>query len=301
MAEPAVAPEPTPDPAPAPDPAPTPAPEPAPTVVAGGDQDGGKVIWPEDWRSQMSGGDAEVAEHLGRNAEPGLIGPALVEAKNKIRGADIRTPFPEEGTDEDKAAWRKGNAVPAEAAGYFEGLPEGIEIGEEDKAGMETLAEAMHAANAPAGAVHAAMGAYYKHVEAVMAAQAESDIASKKATDDALHELYGNEFRRNINDLGAWLGSAGDEVKANILGSRMPDGTPLGNDPGFLKFMVAQMREINPLATVPGLGGGDPAAALGDEIAAIEKVMQTDNRVYRADAKMQARYLELIQARDARK
>ncbi|KKK71152.1 hypothetical protein LCGC14_2916780, partial [marine sediment metagenome] len=41
------------------------------------------------------------------------------------------------------------NGVPAEAAGYFEKLPEGMEIGEGDKAGMEKLAEAMHAIHAP--------------------------------------------------------------------------------------------------------------------------------------------------------
>ncbi|KKK56563.1 hypothetical protein LCGC14_3063280, partial [marine sediment metagenome] len=130
------------------------------------------------------------------------------------------------------------------------------------------------------------------------AERAEMDKDSKKATDDELHELYGAEFRRNINDLNAWLGTAGEDVKNSILKSRMPDGTPLGNDPGFIKFMVGQMRDMNPLVTVPGLGAGDLALALADEIAAIEKVIQNDNKTYRADKKMQARFLELIQARD---
>ena len=49
--------------------------------------------------------------------------------------------------------------------------------------------------------------------------------------------------------------------------------------------------------TVPGLGGSDPAAVLDDEIAAIEKTIQTDNRAYRADKVMQARYLTLLEAR----
>ncbi len=105
-------------------------------------------------------------------------------------------------------------------------------------------------------------------------------------------------MRRNVNDLTAWLGTAGDEVKANVLNARTPDGTKLGNDPEFIKWMVGQMRDMNPLVTVPGLGAGDPGLALADEIAAIEKTIQTDNKAYRADPKMQARYLELLSARD---
>ncbi|KKL81814.1 hypothetical protein LCGC14_1990980 [marine sediment metagenome] len=65
--------------------------------------------------------------------------------------------------------------------------------------------------------------------------------------------------------------------------------------------MIGQMRTINPLVTVPGLGGGDPVAALDDEIAGIEKTMKTDFKAYSADKAMQARYLTLLEARDKRK
>ncbi len=268
------------------------------TTADGGEADGGNVIWPEDWRSRMSGGDDKVAEELGRYAEPGLVGPALVEAKNKIRSADVRTPFPDEASDDDKAEWREKNGVPAEAAGYFEKLPEGVTVGDEDKAGMDKLAAAMHAEHAPPSTVHAAMGAYYQHVEDVEAERAEMDAADKKSTDDELHELYGPDFRRNMNDLTAWVESGGDEVKEAVLKARMPDGTPLGSYPPYIKFMIKEMRGINPLVTVPGLGGGDPALALSDEIAKIEKFIQTNNKEYRTDKTMQARYLTLIQARD---
>ena len=306
MTDAAGAPDPDPTPEPAPDTAPTPAPAPDPapdggTAGDGGEPDGGNVIWPENWQSLMAGGDKKVAEEMGRYAEPGLIGHALVEAKNKIRSMDVRTPFPDEGSTTDQNKWRKDNGIPKEAAGYLENLPDGLKIAEEDKQGMDTLAEAMHASHAPANFTHAAMGAYYKHVENILAEQAERDAKGKKDTDDALHELYGGDFRRNVNDLGAWLDSAGEGVKAKILSARAPDGMELGNDPEFLKFMIGQMRLINPLVTVPGLGGSDPAAALEDEIAAIEKTMRMDNKAYRADKAMQGRYLELLAARDKHK
>ncbi len=303
-ADPAPEPTPTPDPAPTPDPSPAPDPAaPAPT----GDSDApdaGNVIWPVKWREEIAGTDDKDGKRLsrlGRFDQPSKIFDSFLELEQTHKKADIRSPFPEEGNDKDKAKWRKNNSVPDEAAGYLEKLPEGMKIAEEDKAGMETLTQAMHAIHAPAGTAHAAMGAYYKHIENVLAQRAEDDVKSKKDTDDALHELYGVDFRRNINDLDAWLGAAGEQVKTNILSSRMPDGTPLGNDPDTLKWLIGQMRTINPLMTVPGLGAGDPVVALDDEIATIEKTIQTDNAAYRADKKMQARYLTLLQAREKRK
>lgn len=277
----------------------------ADTAAGGGDGGGPPVTaWPDKWREQMAGADDKDGKRLtrlGRFDEPGKIFDSMLEVEKKYKSSDIRSPFPEEGNDKDKAKWRKDNAVPAEAGGYFEKLPDGLVIGEEDKPGMDVLAEAMHAKHAPADNVHTAVGVYYKLRENALAAQAEADAQDKKDTDDALNELYGADFRRNINDLGAWLDAGGKETKAKVLSARTPDGTPLGNDPDFIKFMVGQMRTISPLVTVPGLGGGDPAASLNDEIAAIEKTIQTDNAAYRADKALQERYLTLLDAREKHK
>ncbi len=275
----------------------------AAATAAGGDgPDESKVIWPEKWREQIAGDDAKVLKRLGRYSDPGQIFNSFTEMETKFKGADIRSPFPDEGSDKDKAAWRKSNDVPAEAAGYSENLPDGLVIGEEDRQGMDTLADAMHAINAPASVTHAAMGAYYQHVETVQAERAQDDVKDKRDSDDALNELYGVDFRRNINDLNSWLDTGPKGMKDRIFSARHGAKMDmLGNDPEFLKFMVGEMRRINPLVTVPGLGGGDPALALADEIASIEKVIKTDNRTYRADKKMKARYLELISARDGDK
>ena len=279
--------------------------EAAAATAAGGEKPvADNVIWPEKWREQIAGADDKDAKRLtrlGRFDQPGKIFDSFLEIEQTLKKADIRSPFPDEGDDKDKAKWRKANGVPKEAAGYYEKLPDGVTIREEDKQAMETLAEAMYASHAPTSHTHAAVGAYYKHIENILAQRAEDDAQEKKDTDDALNELYGTDFRRNINDLNAWLDAAGGEVKAKIFGARAPDGTALGNDPEFLKFMIGQMRTINPLVTVPGLGGGDPVAALDGEIAGIEKTMRTDFKAYSADKAMQARYLTLLEARDKRK
>ena len=263
--------------------------------------DDGKVIWPDRWREEMSGGDEKKLTRLGRWTDPVTQFNSHMELEQKYQSAEIRTPFPDEGTDAEKALWREKNEVPAEATGYFEGLPEGVTVGEEDKAGMDVLAETMHAGNHSAAATHAAMGAYYQYVETVHAERSEMDVKAERDSTDALNELYGPDYRRNISDLTAWLDSAGEGGSEKIFGSRLVDGTPLGSDPEFLKWMIGQMRDINPVVTVPGLGGGDPVAALETEIAEIQKMMQNDNKAYRADPKIQERYRELITARDKKK
>ncbi|KKL81815.1 hypothetical protein LCGC14_1990990 [marine sediment metagenome] len=201
--------------------------EAAAATAAGAEKPGAdNVIWPEKWREEIAGADDKDAKRLtrlGRFDQPGKIFDSFLEIEQTLKKADIRSPFPDEGDDKDKAKWRKANGVPKEAAGYYEKLPDGVTIREEDKQAMETLAEAMHASHAPTSHTHAAVGAYYKHIESILAQRAEDDAQEKKDTDDALNELYGTEFRRNINDLNAWLDAAGGEVKAKIFGARAPE------------------------------------------------------------------------------
>lgn len=302
MSEPAPAPTPDPAPAPTPDPAPSPTPDPspAPDPAAGGDPPSGdNVVFPEKWREGIAGADDKDGKRLsrlGRFDHVGKVFDSMLEIEAKYKKADIRTPFPDEGNDTDKVKWRKNNGVPSEPAGYFDKVPDGMKVAEEDKAGMDTLATAMHAVHAPVGAMHAAMGAYNQHVKTVLAQQAQDDVKSKRDSDEALNQLYGADFLRNTNELTTWLGTAGEEVKDKILSSRMPDGTPLGNDPEVLKFWIREMRKYQPLVNVPGLGAGDPVLAMTDEIAAIQKVMRTDFRAYSRDPVMKARYLELLTA-----
>ncbi len=269
-----------------------------------GDPPVDNVVWPDNWREGIAGADDKDGKRLtrlGRFDQPSKIFDSFLEIETKYKSSDIRAPFPEADDDDVKATWRKDNGIPAKAEGYLDGLPDGLEVSDADKAGMTTLADAMHGVHAPPDVVHAAMGAWYKHVENSNAERAELDVADKKTTDDELHELYGADFRRNINDLTAWLDSGGEEVKDLVLSSRAADGMPLGSHPVFMKFMIGQMRLIDPLVTVPGLGPGDKDAAGLDEIEMIEKRIREDNKGYRADKKMQDRYLELLDWRDKRK
>jgi hypothetical protein len=269
-------------------------------VVAPADA-GSNVVWPDDWRSKMAGGDTKKLEHLSRFASPDVVLDSYVAMEKEYRGANFKKDFPTDGSDEEKTAWRSSNDIPKDPEGYLANLPTGLTVDEADRPGMMFLASAMHDANAPPGATHAAMGAYYKVVEDMHEKRAEADVKAQHDFDDAMSDLYGKEARRNMTDVHSWMSSGGEEFTGMIQGSRGPDGTPLVHDPVFMRFMVNQIRDFKPIITTPGLGGGDPALAINDEIAKIENRIRTDKGGYSADKVMQARYLELLSARDRAK
>ncbi len=67
----------------------------------------------------------------------------------------------------------------------------------------------------------------------------------------------------------------------------------------MMRFLVALAGELLPSPTVTE--AGDPGSqALEEEIAGIERRMKTDRRGYFRDDKMQARYRELVAARERR-
>jgi len=257
--------------------------------------------WPEDWRERFAGGDGKRLARLGRFDGPERIFDSYLELEHRYKSAAIRAPFPEDGDADTQGQWRVEHGVPETPAGYFEELPGGLVVGEEDMPGMMVLATEMHAAHAPFDMVHRAVGAWYKHLETVLGERAKLDERARDAAEEALRETYGaGEARRHLNDLNQWLDGAGAAVRDRLFSARTPDGTPLGSDPAVLHWLIEQMREIDPLVTVVGSGAGDPAAALDDEIGGIERVMREDMRAYEADKGMQSRYLELLRKRDRR-
>jgi hypothetical protein len=86
-------------------------------------------------------------------------------------------------------------------------------------------------------------------------------------------------------------------VNDGLLSARGPDGVPTLNNPDVMRWLVSMARELNPAATVVP-GSGNATASVADEIANIEKTMRENRRAYMADEKMQARYRQLLDARE---
>ena len=94
-----------------------------------GDGEGITATWPEDWRVQIAGEDEKALKQLGRYQSPADIWTKARALEQRITSGELKdySPFPEKGSDDDKAAWRANNQIP-EAPGKYE---LGREVGEE--------------------------------------------------------------------------------------------------------------------------------------------------------------------------
>lgn len=256
--------------------------------------------WGETWRADYAGTDEKLLKRLERYASPKAAIDALVAAQNKISSGELKIPLAKDATPEQIAEYHKDIGVPDTSKGYFEGLPQGLVFGDEDRAGAQRYMDVLHANHIPPAVAHELLKAYSADQEAQVTARIAADESTRNTVEDALRAEWGNDYRTNINSIQGLLGSAPPEVSELISNARTPDGTALMNDPKTLRWLVSLAREVNPVHTiVPGAGSG---AAMGksveDEISTIEKFMRENRPAYNKDVKAQNRLLELYGARE---
>lgn len=258
----------------------------------------------------MAGGDDKLLGFLGRYQSE----KAFVEAAKKDRdAARSRTvsKLPDNPTDDEIAAYRKDNGIPDAPEGYLEALPEGLVVGDVDKPFVNEFLTKMHGVNAPPSVTAAALESYYDIIEDRQAELADAANEAKNTSIEALREEWGGDYKRNLNIANSYLDTLPPEV-ANIFkhgtvpvfddkGNATGKVVPIGYTTAALKFLTAQALEANPVATVVPGAGSNQASAIADEIATLESKMgnrQSDYWKGPTSAKQQARYLELVTARE---
>jgi hypothetical protein len=294
--DPAATPAPAPVPAPAPTPAPAPiaAPEPAPAAEP-------PPFWPEGWRERFGEKDPATQRHLAKFQSPEGVYKSWRALQQRLSSGELKanTPFPAEGKDEEKTAWRQERGVPATPEAYLERLPNNLVIGEEDKPMVATFAKAMHEAHAPPEYVHKALDWYYRSQEQMAAERVEQDKVSRQASEDDLRSEWGAEYRGNLNHMNATLfANAPEGFVQNLFGARLADGTLLGNNPDALKWMVWAAKEINPSPILAPAGAASQLTSIKDELRKLELEM-TNSRAWAKNAEGQKRYYELLKAEEA--
>lgn len=262
----------------------------------GGSGDGG---WPEDWRTQLAAGDARLERRLGRFASPRNVVDSLLAAELRLRGGADGPPDPD-ADPAALAAWRAGQGVPEAPDGYAVELPDGVVLGQDDQPVVDAFLQAAHNANMTPDQVNGALGWYLEHHNQMTAEQTAADRAAHDQAVDRLRETWGPDYRAQVNVLHGLLDAAPEDLKQNFLGARMADGTLLGDCAPVLEWLASLALAANPRATLTPSGASGPGKALGDEIAAIERRMATDRDAYFKDEPAQARYRDLIAARDGR-
>lgn len=265
---------------------PTPSPAPAPAAE------------PEDWRVKLAAGDEKELKRLGRFASEADLYKAYRELEKKKSSGELKSPFPKDGSDEEKALWRKENSIPDAPDKYDLTFESGLVIGEEDKPMVDKFVAAMHGQNATNEQVKAGLSAYYALVEEQKAAQAEADVDFKDTSMESLREEWGGDFKKNVNAVAGLLESAPDSVKEIFDAARTADGKIVGNHPDVVKWLASMAFEINPAATVMPGSINNPSSAIADEIAGFEKMIANRDPAYWGDSKKQARYRELLAAQE---
>lgn len=244
----------------------------------------------------MAKGDDKVLGRLKRYASPEALSDALIAAQNRISSGELKPVLKKDATPEQVAEWRTANGIPENPDKYDLGNPN---LSEDGKAFLAKYLPVAHAANLTADQIKANLGFIGEMNKATAQAQAERDVELEDAGTELLRSEWGGEYKRNIGFINNMLdGAVSPEFKNKLLSGRLADGTPMGSDPETLRFLMGLALIQNPAGTlVPGFSNR-PAEGVDEELAKIDKVMRENRDAYNKDEKMQARYRELLEAKE---
>lgn len=256
----------------------------------------------DDWRSAFAGGDEKRLTQLQRFTKPEDFASSYFDAQAKITSGELLKPLPQDATEEDVKRYREQLGIPQEAKGYFEQLPEGLVIGDEDLPIFESLGEALLDVNAPPEVMHKTAEWYNKFIEESAAAQQEADEKLADEVEAQFRDEWQGDYRRNINAINAFVERTFGEHAEDFVGSRTADGTPMLSNPAILKGLIDMARELNPAALIVE-NSGDPNQSIDDEIKKLEGMMGDRGSEYWRGPKAednQKRYRQLLDARSSR-
>lgn len=272
---------------------------PAQDGAVGAEQAGSEGYWPGDWRSKIAGEDEKVAKQLGRYATPAEVAKALIAAQTKIRSGQLKSSLPENPSEDELKAWREENGIPATPKDYDLTFDNGLVIGDDDRPVVDSFLEHVaHKHNLPPSVAKDAVEWWYQTQQSQLDDLAEQDLSARDKTQDELNVEWGGEYRRNINMVSGLIDQFPEGVRDQIKSARLPDGTALFNNPDVLRGFVNLALEVNPAGTLVPSGMGDPAKSINGEISEIESFMRSNRNAYFKDEAKQARYRELLEARE---
>lgn len=255
--------------------------------------------WRDDWRQAMSKGDAKEAERLARITSPEALYESYRNLEKKMSGLKVPPTLPENATPEQLTEYRKQVGVPEKFEGYYEKLPEGLVIGEDDKPAMDMLAERLHSKNVSPDVVADVVDVYYKIQEKNHEDMIEAQKQLKVQTSDALRAEWGADYRGTVNSIRAMLDGVDQDTRDLIEGMQLADGSLAFNHPGFMRWMGSLATQINPAALVlPGHSGGDKTATIKQQIDADRAEMAKNINAWQSkgNAARREQHMQLLDA-----
>lgn len=255
-----------------------------------------------DWRKELAGGDEKAIKTFERFATPKDAGKAYLEAVTKIRSNETAKPLPADATPEQAAEWRKANGIPDKPEGYFEKLPNGRVIGQEDQPLFNEFANSVaHKHNLKPEAVSDIVEWYYKLADTESAQLSEVDKTHTKAAEDALRSAWGDDYRANTNHLENYMAGLPEPLQKAFRDGFGGDGRKLMHNPEFVQWFSNIAREFNPVGIVTAGGNESQMSTISDELNQLVKLSGNQHSEYWKGpkaAQMQARHIQLIEAQD---
>jgi hypothetical protein len=256
----------------------------------------------------MAGDDKAFLKVLERYGSPADVAKAHREIVGKMSAGELKAPakpLPANATDEQKAAWRAENGLPANADGYVAALklPEGLVAGDADKPMLADFAKAAADAGLDQKSYDAACSFYFANQDRLTRERDTADGTFKNSGLVELGQEWGKDFQGNINAVGSVVALLPESIRDDLLTARLPNGRIVGDDPNFNRAMLLLAKQINPAATLlPNVGAGG-LSGVESQIAAHEANMNSPQgsdkwRAYWKSEKAQSEYRELLGARE---
>jgi hypothetical protein len=263
----------------------------------------------EKWREELATGedgkvDEDWLKKLQRYKSPKDYDKAHRAAVAKILEGAKHEPLPDKPTPEQLTAWRKANGIPEKPDGYEIKLADGLKIEEAEKPLVDSFLKKLHDGNASPAFANLALNWYYENKEAEADARADADKTAKSEAEEHLREVWGPDFKTNLNVIGGLIDTMPEGVREKFRFGRLADGTPIGADPDVMNALAGWARQLNPIGTVIPLGSGNAGADAEKELAGLKAEMGNPHSAYwkGADAqKKQDRFGELSKALQAGK
>lgn len=252
--------------------------------------------FPADWRERIAGDDAKYLAELHRFTDPKALAKSWKETRTLISSGKYKSELPADATEAEVAEWRKQNGVPESPDKYELALPPGIELTDDDKPIVDSYLKYAHENNIPASNVNASLGWYYALVDAQAKGEHEADIAFRAESEAALKKEWGHDYQANLNAVDLLISDP--DLKGQILSARDQNGRLLGDNPAIMAHFAQLARQVYPAHSLIPSNATNSIDALESEISAIRKDMANPTSGYFKDAKKQARYIELVDARE---
>jgi len=259
--------------------------------------------FPDNWRDLIASGDVKELERLKRFTTPNDIYKSFRNLENKLSSGQYKQALAADATAEDIANWRKANGIPEKADGYFEHIPEGMVLGEEDKNALELFAAKLHEKNATPEIFNTVMQTALDLIELNQQESVDAQIALKEQNRHKLYQHWGPaEYKVNINAIANVLSGMPESLRNRFEGATLADGTLMFNDFEAMSWWAQYVRENNPALAITPNGGGDVLQSIEQQLNENRMLMRQPS-VWQSkeNAERRSQHTKLLEQFDALK